>query len=705
MAVKIKQNMATFSEHNPRILIVDDNRSIHEDFRKILSAVEADRGDLDALHSELFGAAIGAAADTYELESAYQGEEAIARVAAARADGTPFALAFVDVRMPPGIDGVKTTARLLEEDPDLSIVICSAYSDHSWEDMAEALGKTDRVLILKKPFDTVEVRQLAHALQARWELGRLVALKFDDLTAMVETKTKELASVNSRLKSEAAAREDALHKLAESHEQIRALAYEDNLTGLPNRRLLNEHLEKVLARARRKNTEFALLFVDLDNFKMINDSIGHQSADLVLRKLADELGGLIRSDDVLALYAEEESALDTTISIEPITDSVLSRLGGDEFVILLPDMRDRFTAGAVAHRILKLLERPFQVKDHEVFLSVSIGIATYPEDGETTDILIRNADTAMYHAKQQGKAAYQYFSEEMNIASVERLALETGLRRALEEKQFELHYQPQVDLHSGRIVGAEALLRWNHPERGDIAPSIFIPIAEDSGLIVGIGQWVLDEACRQAVAWQAEGLPRIPIAINVSAVQFRRQDVFQIVSASLKGSGLDPAMLCLEITETAAMSVRDGVVEPLSRLRDLGVGLALDDFGTGYSSLSYLQNFPMSTLKIDGSFIAKITTDETAARITAAIVSMAQILGLRVVAEGVEDREQLVMLRQFGCDAVQGFLFSKAQPAERFAEILVADNAAAVQIVTANPAATRSNARTFDLAGRSARDR
>jgi predicted signal transduction protein with EAL and GGDEF domain len=572
--------------------------------------------------------------------------------------------------MPPGLDGIETTARLLDLDPDLSIVICSAYSDHSWEEMTDRIGKTDRVLILKKPFDTIEVRQLAHALQRRWQLARMVALKVNDLTTMVDSQTKELAAANEQLKKEALAREDALKMLAESHEQIRTLAYQDGLTGLPNRRLLNEHLEKVLARSRRKNTEFAVLFVDLDNFKLINDTIGHQAADIALRAFSEALDGLIRAEDVLTLYMEEEVDLDSTITHAPLTDSVLSRLGGDEFVILLPELKDRFAAGSVAQRILKQLEQPFIINDTEVFITTSIGIATFPEDGHTAEELVRNADTAMYHAKQQGKAAYQYYSAAMNAASVERLTLERGLRHALDGNLLELHYQPQVDAQSGRIVGAEALLRWNDSVRGFIPPATFIPVAEDSGLIVPIGEWVLKRACRQAVEWQRAGLPAIPVAVNVSGVQFRRQDVCELVKRGLNASGLDPALLCIEITETSLMSVKERAVPLLQQLRDMGVGVALDDFGTGYSSLSYLKSFPINLLKIDKSFIAGILTDETTAAITEAIITMTRILGLRVLAEGVENQAQLDFLKKRGCDFVQGFLFSAALPADEFAALL-----------------------------------
>ena len=657
-------------EHNRRILIVDDNRAIHDDFRKILAAAAGTRDELDALDAELFGTKAVAPDEGFELDSAYQGEEAIEKVLRARAEGRGYALLFVDVRMPPGLDGIQTTVRLLREDEDVGIVICSAYSDHSWEEMTSAFGKTDRVLILKKPFDTVEVRQLAHALQRRWELSRLAALKVQDMTAVIDAQTRELRTANEALTKEAALREDAFRRLGESNEQIRALAYQDGLTGLPNRRLFNEHLEKVLGRSRRKGTEFAVLFIDIDNFKLINDTIGHQAADQVLRTLAESLSALIRTDDLLGLYAGEKFDATETVTLEPIDDSVISRLGGDEFIVLLPDTRDRFAAGTVARRILSHLETPIRVEGHEVFVTASIGIATYPEDGLSSEILIRNADTAMYHAKQEGKAAFQYYSAAMNAASVERLTLETGLRHALEGNGLALHYQPQIDIRTGKIIGAEALLRWQHPQRGYISPQTFIPIAEDSGLILPIGQWVLERACQQAVAWQRAGLPRIPISVNVSGVQFQRQDLSELVRTNLASSGIDPAMLCIEITETVIVSARERAIALLQELRQLGVGLALDDFGTGYSSLSYLRSFPIDTLKIDRSFVAEMLTNHTTASIIEAIISMTRILGLRVVAEGVEDQAQFAFLQQIGCDAVQGFYVSAAVPADAFAALL-----------------------------------
>ena len=667
----VSQKLKALVEQNRRVLVVDDNRAIHEDFRKILGRASSARDELNALDAELFGTAAESADEGFELDSAFQGEEAIEKVRAARAAARGYALLFVDVRMPPGLDGIETTARLLREDPDVGIVICSAYSDHSWEEMTAAFGKTDRVLILKKPFDTVEVRQLAHAMQRRWELTRLAAIKVQDMAALIDAQTAELRAANDALTKEAALREEALKKLGESHEQIRTLAYQDGLTGLPNRRLFNEHLEKVLARARRKGTAFGVLFIDIDNFKLINDTIGHQAADKVLRHLSASLSDLICTDDMLGLYRDDNIDPGATITVERLTDSVLSRLGGDEFIVLLPDTRDRFAAGTVARRILAHLEQPIRADHHEVFVTASIGIATFPEDGISAEVLIRNADTAMYHAKQQGKAAFQYYSAAMNAASVERLTLETGLRRALEDGSLELHYQPQVEMKSGRIIGAEALLRWKHPERGYISPSSFIPIAEDSGLILPIGEWVLERACAQAVAWQRAGLPQIAVAVNVSGVQFQRQDLTAVVRRKLAATGLAPSLLHIEITETVIVSARERAVAVLAQLRELGVRLALDDFGTGYSSLSYLKNFPIDTLKIDRSFVSEMLTDSTTASIIEAIISMTRVLGLSVIAEGVEDQAQYKFLQEIGCDAVQGFYVSKPVPANEFAALLV----------------------------------
>lgn len=652
-------------DRNRRILVVDDNRSIHEDFYKILAgAGSAAHPELDVLHAELFGEDGQHVEESFELDSAFQGEEALERVRNARRAQKPYALAFVDIRMPPGLDGIETTANLLEEDPELGIVICSAYSDYSWEEMAEAFGQTDRVLILKKPFDPVEVRQLAHALRKRWELARALAMRVEDLEGVVAERTRELAESNEKLRCEALAREEAMRKLAESNERIKALAYQDGLTGLPNRRLFDEHLEKVLARARRKSTEFAVLFIDFDNFKLINDTVGHQAADAVLKQLAESLSDLIRLDDMLS-YADTEVDVETTISIEPITDSVLSRLGGDEFVVLLPETRDRFAAGTVANRILKHLERPIATDKGDLVVTASVGIATYPHDGQTGDELIRNADTAMYHAKQKGKAAYRYYSAEMNAASIERMKIENGLRRALADGGFELHYQPRIELATRRVVGIEALLRWRDPDLGEVEPARFIPVAEDSGLILTIGEWVLRHVCRQAAEWKRAGREAVPVSVNVSAVQLGRHEFTDAVARALDRSRLDPALLELELSEDAVAALRERAKEVLDELHALGVRLSLDDFGTGHSSLGQLAGLPIASVKLDGRFVSGLTADAESASVAEATIALARILGFCSVAEGVESAEQAESLRRLGCDAAQGSFFGAPAPAEK----------------------------------------
>jgi predicted ATPase/predicted signal transduction protein with EAL and GGDEF domain len=513
-------------------------------------------------------------------------------------------------------------------------------------------------------------REIAERVNAEQELARLSAMKLDELGGQVRERTRELEAAKLKLEEEAHAREQVLEQLAESNEQIRALAFEDGLTGLPNRRVLNEHLEKVLARSSRRRTEFAVLFVDLDNFKRINDTVGHQSADEVLRRLADTLSELIRAEDTLGLYVRQGLDPDSTASFAAIHDAVVSRVGGDEFVILLPELRDRLAAGSVAHRILRQLERPFALGGAQVFVTASIGIATYPADGTGAAELLRNADTAMYHAKQQGKAAFQYYSGEMNAASMERLRVENGLRLALELGGFELHYQPQFEIATRRIIGAEALLRWRDQDGCCIYPGTFIGVAEDSGLILRIGEWVIREACRQAREWQCLGLPLIPISVNVSPLQFRRQDLVGLIGGLLREHGLDAGVLRVEITESSLMNVREDATQALHELRAMGVQVALDDFGTGYSSLNYLRSFPVDTIKIDGSFIAQMLQDEKTAAVIEAIINVARVLGTQVVAEGVEQQAQLDRLQALGCDFVQGHHTGRPLLGRDFASLL-----------------------------------
>lgn len=432
----------------------------------------------------------------------------------------------------------------------------------------------------------------------------------------------------------------------EAEERIRQLAYFDPLTRLANRSLLQDRVCQALAQAERDKYQVALLFVDLDRFKNINDSLGHFSGDRVLQSVAERLESCLRWADTVA------------------------RLGGDEFVVLCPE-QDVDGAREVAQRLIDALARPYPLGQTELTITASIGISLFPQDGGDFETLLKHADTAMYRAKASGRNQLQFFSREMNVAALERLVLENSLRQALERQEFELVYQPQVDAGTGRIVAAEALLRWNHPQAGVIMPGRFIPVAEDSGLILSLGDWVLAEACRQLCSWQALGLSsEFRLAVNISAIQLAVSDFDQRVARILAETGVNPACLELELTESAAMADVEAGSAMLRRLQDLGVGLAIDDFGTGYSSLSYLKRFPIDKLKIDQSLIRDIVEDANDRAIAEAIISLAHVLRLPVVAEGVEKPDQLDLLSGKGCDLVQGYHFSRPVEAETFASLV-----------------------------------
>jgi len=445
-----------------------------------------------------------------------------------------------------------------------------------------------------------------------------------------------------------------------SEARIFNLAYYDELTELPNRQLFSQSLERTIAIAQRDGQQFAVLFVDLDRFKRINDTLGHSVGDELLKEVARRLESCTRSTDSVArIDAAEDSGIK------------LARLGGDEFVIKLYGIDDDKTVSAIASRIISVLTPPFNCGGHQFVVTPSIGIALYPQDGETGEELLMNADSAMYRAKNFGRNNYKFYSETMRTKSLHRLDLENQIRKAIDSGQFELHYQPKVDAETWALVGAEALLRWNHPERGSIAPDDFIPVAEETGLIVPIGQWVLREACKQVRAWSTLPTGAIPVSVNISSHQFNSDGLIEDVFDAVSGAGIDALLLELEITESVLLQDADSTLLSLRRLKQAGVSLSVDDFGTGYSSLSYLKRFPIDTLKIDRSFVKDLHCDADDAAICAAILAMSRQLGLNVVAEGVESEEQLEFLRRHGCNQIQGFLCSKPLSADDFAAMLV----------------------------------
>ncbi|WP_326940938.1 putative bifunctional diguanylate cyclase/phosphodiesterase [Actimicrobium sp. GrIS 1.19] len=496
-----------------------------------------------------------------------------------------------------------------------------------------------------------EVNPVDLVLQQNEAMGlaaNTVMIRRDGAEVPIEDSTSPIHDSNGKLTGAVVVFHDVGAAKAMS-EKMAYLAHHDFLTDLPNRLLLNDRISQAITAARRRGTKVAVLFLDLDNFKHINDSLGHATGDLLLRSVTQRLSACVRSSDTV------------------------SRQGGDEFVILLSDCSDESHIASTAEKIHAALSLPHLIAKRELHVSTSMGISVYPADGADAEALIKSADTAMYYAKAKGRNNHQFFSNEMNTRAVERQFIESNLRRALKEQEFVLHYQPKVNLVTGKIIGAEALLRWQHPEWGMLLPERFVAIAEDCGLIVPLGQWVLREACSQAQRWIDAGVMPISMAVNISALEFRQKSFFENLDAILKETGLAPALLQLEITEGVLMHDASASAAILQQLKDLGLQLAIDDFGTGYSSLSYLKQFPIDVLKIDQSFVHDIGGDDDEGIIASAVIGMGNSLKLRVVAEGIENQKQLAFLKMQNCEEGQGFLFSKPVDAEQFAQLLAAN--------------------------------
>ncbi|AZF46443.1 bifunctional diguanylate cyclase/phosphodiesterase [Pseudomonas sp. R2-7-07] len=605
---------------NRRILIVDDAASIHQDFRKILCADEHGEPSLDTLESALFGTA-APVRQAFELDSAYQGQEALALVNKALQAQAPYALVFIDMRMPPGWDGLQTIEQLWDVDPNLQIALCTAYSDYSFEAIEARLKYNDQLLILKKPFDHLEIRQMASALTWKWQLAQDAALKVISLERTIEERVQELLKVSHLLQYDA-------------------------LTGLPNSTLLGDRLTQAIALGRRHDTQLAVMFIGLDRFKRINNALGYPVGDEVLEQVSQNLVATVRASDSVFRY------------------------GADEFVILLNDIQHPQQTQHIAQKVLNAISATRHVAGQDLSVTASLGISVYPNDSANAVGLIKQAETAMHTSKERGPNDFSFYTEDMNLRARHQQNLESALRQALERDELVLHYQPKLELESGRIVGAEALTRWFHPRSGWVRPAEFIPVAEDSGLIVRLTQWVLRQACAQAQAWRHMGLAPLRMSVNISAIDFRQRNFVDNLAAILEQTGLPPALLELEITESVLMQNVDETVAILQRIKALGVRLALDDFGTGYSSLSYLRRFPIDVLKIDQSFVHGLSINSQDEQLISAIIGMGKSLKLEIIAEGVETLDQLNFLKAQRCEEGQGFLFSKALAPQDFVQLL-----------------------------------
>lgn len=721
-----------------RIIVIDDNVEIHHDFIKILTnktMVENEtQASFAALQQQLFDITVdNVKLPNFKIDTATQGKEGFERIVKAYQEGNPYALAFVDIRMPPGWDGIETIEKIWSVDKDIQVVICTAYSDYSWEETVAKLGKSDNLLILKKPFDHIAVRQLACALTRKWSLMQDERNYRQSLEERVKERTisleKSLSITRATLESSAdgivvvdikgniidynsrfislwnippkliANKKSAkvftflekniekpvnffkeisnidtlenvvlenltlvgerifecytqpyqlnnkiigrvwsfrdITKRALLEKELQHQATHDSLTGLPNRVYLEDQLDKIIKGTRSGDEQCAILFFDLDRFKLVNDSLSHAAGDALLKGVADRVIKCIRPEDTFA------------------------RLGGDEFVLLVPKLiKPEISLVHISKNLIDKIHEPFIISGHAIEVSFSIGISIYPKDGNTVAELLKNADAAMYHAKLSGTDQFQFFNTALNKEVKDRFELELALRKAIKNNEFELFYQPQFKINQKELIAVEALVRWNHPERGLLLPIEFIPFAESVGLVIPIGEWVLRNACKQIKSWHDAGFPKIRVAVNVISQQLRQFNFVENIKTILEEVELEPKYLELELTENSIVN-NPTIIEVLNNLKKLGVYISLDDFGSGYSTLNYLRNLSLDRVKIDRSFVQNILINHGDEAIIQAIIDMAKGFNLEVLAEGVETEKQLQFLKDKQCNEIQGFYFSK----------------------------------------------
>ncbi len=629
--------------NNNRILVIDDNPDIHADFQKILAPSVAHNNELDALEQQMLGESSGSTdTDCFELSHAHQGQDGVELLRKANQADRPFVAVFVDMRMPPGWDGLKTIEHIRRIDNDTTIVICTAFSDHSWEVIARRVQALDKLLILKKPFDPVELQAFSRALRERWGLLQQSRLHTDELEQLVAQRTRELEAERSKDKLRL---EELAQMVAQRTGELRKLALNDKLTGLPNRVHFYDHLmEAISHRERDAHHHFAVMFIDIDHFKVINDSLGHEYGDRLLRIISHRLNLVIQSS---GMQPGGAAAL-----------AMAARLGGDEFCILMQGFDDEKTVLETAQNVLDQLSMPYDLGGRQVSSSASIGITLSRFGYHTAEDVLHDADTAMYASKARNRGRLMVFDPSMHELAVRRLILENDLRNALDRDELRLWYQPIVSLETRNPVGAEALLRWQHPQYGMLSPADFIPLAEETNLIVPIGAWVFEQACRQLVVFSELTY----ISVNVSRRQLVETDLPDVFQKILARVGVDPRRVVVEITETALIHDPDSAQKCIARLRALGLRVFLDDFGCGLSSLGSLRHFALDGLKLDRSFLDQHVFSKRSAAIVHSVVTLSQDMDMQLVVEGVETLEQVALLQSLQCDFAQGYLFSRPVP-------------------------------------------
>ncbi len=723
-------------ENEVQILIIDDNPSVHKDFEKILCEAKISKSFL-AIDEKLFGKQTKAMKEyipSYKLSSAFQGEEVVEIINQARAKNTRYAMAFVDIRMPPGWDGVETIKHMWELDPDIQVVICTAYSDYTWEETIEELGTGDKLLILKKPFDNVVVRQLAFVMTRKWQLLQENKQYINNLEKTVQSRTQSLQQslstmyatfestadgiivisndgkikdynhkfttmweiseniiqaischdllnyILSKLKTndrfgkviqeieedaskivsdQIALKNDKIFEYYTQPQKIKniiigrvwsfsditkrvllqkQLEYEathDLMTGLPNRILLIDRINKAIQNSRRSHKLFAVLYFDLDRFKFVNDYLTHEAGDKVIVEIANRLKSNLRAKDTLA------------------------RLGGDEYIVVIEDLQNLNYVIKIANKLLHAISIPIKIFGHKITITSSLGIASYPQDGKNHEEIIRNADIAMYYAKSISLDTFKLYDDIKDKKQrIWHFDLESDMRQAITKNQLLLCFQPQVNLNNGKVIALEALIRWRHPKRGILMPDEFVPIAENIGLMKFIGKWVLQNACELAISLRDKGLSEIVIGVNISSSQANADNFVSTVLSILKAKKIQPKQLELELTENMIIN-NINVIDKLEKLYNLGIRLAFDDFGTAHSSLTNLRIVKVNKLKIDKSFVRNIGVNQQDESIIQAILSMAKSFNLEVVAEGIETKKQAQFLIELGCQYGQGFYFSK----------------------------------------------